>query len=85
MKNGLIVYLAGGADLPENSDLTSLCRQMGVEADRVELVGSSQGFFDVQDAWHHLLTHGCGNIRLIVAHADQHCLRPVHPPVRLTG
>ena len=40
MKSGLIVYLAGGAELPEGFDLLSHCREMGFTADRVELVGS---------------------------------------------
>ena len=40
MKRGLIVYLTGGAELPEGFDLLSRCREMGFTADRAELVGS---------------------------------------------
>jgi hypothetical protein len=85
MKSGLIVYLAGGAELPEGFDLASHCREMGFTADRVELVGSRQGFFEVNDAWHHLFTKGYGDIKLLVAQAEQNGLQPVHSPVRLSG
>jgi hypothetical protein len=85
MKSGLIVYLTGGGDLPENFDLAGYCRQLGAAADRVEVVGASQGFFDVQDAWHHLLTRGYVDIKLLVAQTEQDRLRPLHPLVRLSG
>jgi hypothetical protein len=85
MKSGLIVYLVGGAELPEGFDLASCCKEIGFPADRVELVGSGQGFYDVEDAWHHLFIKGYGDIKLLVAQTDQNCLRPMHPLVRLSG
>jgi hypothetical protein len=85
MKSGLIVYLAGETELPEGFDLLSHCREMGFTADRVELVGSQQGFPEVDDAWRYLFTKGYGNIKLLVAQADQNRLQPVYPPVRLSG
>lgn len=85
MKSGLIVYLVGGAELPEGFDLASCCKEIGFTADRVELVGSGQGFYDVEDAWHHLFIKGYGDIKLLVAQTDQNCLRPIHPLVRLSG
>ncbi len=85
MKSGLIVYLVGGAELPEGFDLASRCKEIGFTADRVELVGSGQGFYDVEDAWHHLFIKGYGDIKLLVAQTDQDCLRPIHPLVRLSG
>jgi hypothetical protein len=85
MKRGLIVYLVGGAELPEGFDLASHCREIGFTADRVELVGSHQGFLEVEDAWHYLFTKGYGDIKLLVAQTDQNCLQPIHPPVRLSG
>jgi hypothetical protein len=85
MKSGLIVYLTGGAELPEGFDLANHCRELGFIADRVELVGARQGFYEVSDAWHHLFTQGCGAIKLLVAQADQNHLHAVHPPVRLSG
>ena len=85
MKSGLIVYLVGGAELPEDFDLAGSCKRIGFSADRVELVGSGQGFYEVEEAWHHLITKGYGNIQLLVAQTDQKCLRPIHPLVRLSG
>lgn len=54
MKSGLVVYLVGGAELPEGFDLARHCKEIGFPADRVELVGSRQGFFEVEDAGHFL-------------------------------
>jgi hypothetical protein len=85
MKSGLIVYLVGGAELPAGLDLAGQCRELGLKADRVEFVGPPEGFFAVEDAWHHLLTKGCGDIRLLVAQAQEAHLRPIHPPLRLNG
>jgi hypothetical protein len=85
MKSGLIVYLVGGAELPEGFDLAGCCKEIGFPADQVELVGSQQGFYDVQDAWHYLLTKGYGDIKLLVAQTMQNCLQPMHPLVRLSG
>jgi hypothetical protein len=85
MKSGLIVYLVGGAELPEEFDLAGCCKKMGFPADRVELVGSKQGFFEVEEAWHHLITKGYGDVKLLVAQTDQKYLRPIHPLVRLSG
>lgn len=85
MKSGLIVYLVGGADLPEGFDLNGRCRELGMPADRVELVGGTQGFYDVQEAWHFLLTQGYGRIHLLVAQPEDDRLRPLKPPVRLYG
>jgi len=84
MKSGLIVYLVGGAELPEGFDLVSHCREIGFPADRVELVGSPEGFLEVEDAWHHLFTRGYGDIKLLVAQTDQTCLQPINS-VRLSG
>lgn len=85
MRSGLIVYLVGGVELPDGFDLAGRCKEIGFSADRVELVGSRQGFFEVNDAWHHLFIKGYGDIKLLVAQAEQECLRPLHPPVRLCG
>ena len=86
MKNGLIVYLVGGSELPEGFDAVQAAQALGSEAQRVELVSRQQGFFTVEDAWHFLLTRGCGRISLMVAQAeDRQTLRPLGPQVRLYG
>jgi hypothetical protein len=86
MKDGLIVYLVSGAELPEDFDPALAARALGQRADRVEMVAPEQGFFTVEDAWHFLLTRGCGRIRLMVAQAEAGCgLRALGPAVRLYG
>jgi hypothetical protein len=85
MKSGLIVYLVGGAELPEGFDLTGQCRKIGILADRVELVGPPEGFLEVEDAWYHLYVKGYGNIKLLVAQTDPDGLQPLKPLVRLSG
>jgi hypothetical protein len=84
MKSGLIVYLAGGAELSASFDLASHCQEIGFPTDRVELAGFQPGLATVEDAWHRLFAEGYENIRLLVAY-DLNSLRSIHPPVRLSG
>jgi hypothetical protein len=86
MKNGVIVYLVSGARLPEDFDPAPAARALGLTADQVELVAPEQGFFSVEDAWHFLITRGCGRISLMVAQAQaDHRLKALGPMVRLYG
>ena len=86
MKDGLIVYLVGGAELPEDFDPAEATRALGQSADRVAMVAPEQGFFSVEDAWHFLFTRACGRISLMVAQAEAGCgLRALVPAVRLCG
>ncbi len=86
MKDGLIVYLVSGAELPEDFDPMPAARALGQRADRVAMVAPEQGFFTVEDAWHFLFTRGCGRINLMVAQAEAGAgLRALGPMVRLCG
>jgi hypothetical protein len=86
MKDGFIVYLVGETSLPEGFDPELAARELGQRADRVEMVALEQGFFSVEDAWHFLVTRGCGRIRLMVARAEAGGgLEAVGPVVRLYG
>ncbi len=87
MKNGLILYLVGSQELPEEFDPASAIRDLNAPpAERVEVVSPAQGFFTVEDAWHFLLTRGCGRINLLVAAWEGAApLRPLGPAVRLCG
>lgn len=85
MKEGLIVYLVGDQEIPEQSDLYQSCRQLGLPAQQVELVSRSQGFFSVEDAWYFLTIQGMSRISLLVAQWQQEALEPLYPPVRLCG
>ena len=86
MKDGLIVYLVSAPGMPEEFNAPAATRDLGYHAHRVEVVAPDQGFFTVEDAWHFLLTKGCGRISLMVGQADgpEH-LRPLGPAVRLYG
>jgi hypothetical protein len=86
MKDGLIVYLVGGAEVPEDFDAAQAARALGQRDQQVELVSLRQGFFTVEDAWHFLFTRGCGRISLLVAEwGEAERLRPLGPAVRLYG
>ncbi len=85
MQEGCIVYLIGGQEVPEANDLKANCRELGLQADQVALVGAKQGFFEVEEAWHYLLTQGCGRVNLLVVQCAEGKLAAVHPPVRLYG
>jgi hypothetical protein len=86
MKDGLIVYLVNSPEPPEGFDAIQAAEKLGEKAEQVEVVSSREGFFTVEDAWHFLLTRGCGRIRLLVAQAEEDWkLRPLGPAVRLCG
>lgn len=86
MKNGLIVYVVSGSELPAGFDLAAAVRSLGESPDQVELVARDQGFFTVEDAWHFLVTQGCGRIKLLVADMENAGkLKPLSPVVRLFG
>jgi hypothetical protein len=85
MREGLIVYLVGGQEVPESFDPTAKCREIGLKPQMVTLVACNQGFFSVDDAWHYLVTRGMGRVSLLVAQWGDETLRPIYPPVRLWG
>ena len=86
MKDGLILYVVGGEKLPEEFDPVLAARELGQRADRVELVAPEHGFFTVEDAWHFLLTRGCGRISLMVAQAEtERGFKALGPVLRLYG
>jgi hypothetical protein len=86
MKDGLIVYVVGGGELPADFDIRAAARSLGQSPDQVELVSRDQGFFTVEDAWHFLFSRGCGRINLLVTEtAEQGALKPLSPAVRLSG
>ncbi len=86
MKQGLIMYLVGDADVDHNLDLKAAVQDLGFPADQVGLVSATEGFFEVEEAWHYLYTRGCGRIDLMVARAaGSSSLEALKPPVHLCG
>jgi hypothetical protein len=60
MKTGVILYIAG--DMQTDSDPEAAVKELKLNADRVEIVASSAGYFDVADAWWSLLARGMHRI-----------------------
>jgi hypothetical protein len=85
MKQGIIVYLLGGGELPEGLTAGAFYQGLSQAAGPLEIVVSRSGNLELDDAWHFLLTLGCEPIHLLVTMAEQDRLRPLYPLVRLTG
>jgi hypothetical protein len=85
MTQGVIVYLLGSEEPPDGVEAGShyqgLCQPTGP----LEVVVSRQGILTLDDAWHFLLSRGCDAIHLLVTRVEPDRLRPLCPPVRLTG
>jgi len=79
MKTGAIVYVLGKENQNENFDLEEAVRSLNIKADRVEIVSSTSGHFDVMDAWWLLTTKGMKKIVCILAKVVN------HSKIELTG
>jgi hypothetical protein len=66
MKSGLIIYVVGNE--PPNWDVAyeSTIVKKNTQADRVEIITTNCGHFDVLDAWWSLLTKGMKRVTCIV-------------------
>jgi len=67
VRTGVIVYLAGGDVAGFGADLCEQVEKLGINADRVEIVSSCSGHFDVMDAWWSLTSKGMGRIICMLA------------------
>ncbi len=87
MKQGLIVYLVGGAPLLKPLALRRRTGRWATRPTGWNWCPGHAGFFSVEDAWHFLATkEGCGRIDLVVAEPrDRGGLTPLSPAVRLCG
>ncbi|MBC8461822.1 MAG: hypothetical protein H8D67_27945 [Deltaproteobacteria bacterium] len=72
MKTGAIVYVLGKENQNENFDLEEAVRSLNIKADRVEIVSSTSGHFDVMDAWWLLTTKGMKKIVCMLAEVVNH-------------
>ncbi|MFW6147592.1 MAG: hypothetical protein ACOC6B_04285 [Thermodesulfobacteriota bacterium] len=58
MKTGVIVYVTGNRELDDQIDFEQAAQGLNLEADRVEVVLSLDGDYDVMDAWWSLTAKG---------------------------
>ncbi len=65
MKKGLIVYIAG--EEPDNSEIETRIIKEELDADRVEVVSSRSGNFDIHNAAWRLTAAGMQNIVCVTA------------------
>ena len=67
MKTGVIVYLVGKKSLDDEIDFEEAKKRLKIAADRVEVVSSIGGNYDVMDAWWLLTTKGMKRIICMIA------------------
>ncbi|TET95054.1 MAG: hypothetical protein E3J28_01330 [Desulfobacteraceae bacterium] len=67
MKTGVIVYVVGKESLNDTIDFEEAGKRLNINADRVEVVSSIGGNFDVMDAWWLLTVKGMKRIICMIA------------------
>jgi len=67
MKTGVIVYVVGKENLNDTIDFEEAGKRLNIKADRVEVVSSIGGNYDVMDAWWLLTAKGMKRIICIIA------------------
>lgn len=67
MKTGVIVYVIGEENIDNDFDITEAVKNLKIEADKVEIVSSRSGHFDVMDAWWSLTAKGMKRIVCTIA------------------
>jgi hypothetical protein len=58
MRKGLIVYLVDSDNLPEAFDGDKALSHLSLSCDHSVLAASTEGFYDIPEAWHLMLTRG---------------------------
>jgi hypothetical protein len=62
LKTGIIIYIVGDTPNVPPSDPMEMARKLMLGADRLEIVSSHYGHFDVHDAWWSLVSKGMQRI-----------------------
>ena len=65
MKKGLIVYLTDSESLPETFDAEEAMARLSLPWDCSVPAAAIEGYYDVQEAWHLLLTRGMQHIAVV--------------------
>jgi len=58
VKKGLIVYLIDSDSLPQTFDGDDALAHLSLSFDHSVLAASTEGFYDIPEAWHLMLTRG---------------------------
>ena len=67
MKTGVIVYVVGKESLNDTIDFEEAGKGLDISADRIEVVTSMDGSFDLMDAWWSLTAKGMKLIVCMIA------------------
>lgn len=79
MKTGVIVYVLGKEMPDKDFDIEQAVKDLKINADRIEVVSSVTGHFDVMDAWWALTAKGMKKVVCMIAETVN------HSRIRLTG
>jgi len=86
MKKGLIVYLIDSHTLPESFDPDEALSHLPLASDHSVLAASTEGFYDIPQAWHLMLTRGVQHISCVKAKVGRGGRLEVYgEPLRLYG
>ena len=66
MKTGAIIYVIGKEN-DKDFDVIKAVKNLKIEADKVEIVSSRSGHFDIMDAWWSLTAKGMKRIVCMIA------------------
>jgi len=67
MKTGAIVYVVGKDNLSKDFDMKLALKKLEIDAEKIELVSSELGHFDIMDAWWSLTAKGMKRIICLIA------------------
>lgn len=67
MKTGAIVYVVGKEYFPKDFDMAGALKNLEIDVERVELVSSGSGHYDIMDAWWSLTAKGMKRIICLIA------------------
>ena len=65
MKKGLIIYLTDSDRLPMSFDADEALATLNLSCDTSVLAAAAEGFYDIPEAWHLMLTRGMQYISCI--------------------
>ena len=86
MKKGLIVYLIDSDRLPQPFDPDEALSHLALRSDHSILAAAAEGFYDIPEAWHLMLTRGMQHISCVKARIGQGGQIEVYgQPLRLYG